>query len=302
MSHAHAIAPQQRPGTVTASALLTWIGAGFLVSIGLLLVIADVTEAEPLIWALTQTIGIDEGAPGGITLLTFGLVLLGIGVLLALLTAGAFTGSRAGLIALTIAAGLYVLLAFAALSYDYSSLTLLFGIVWVVSAAALFWFRRGWFAGSGTKGADAAQPPESEDDPRPSSPAAAGKRPGAVIAGAVMIWLAGAATLYFGVYVMWSDYTTYLSDNPTRFLLGLGLQLGLIIAAVGAVFLVLATTTFRGSMDTLVTLTALSVICGFVLLTPSLSSAGQTVGVILWLLTAVILLWSARAWYRSRGR
>lgn len=302
MSHAHAIAPQQRPGTVTAGALLTWIGAGLLVSIGLLLVIADVTEASRLTWALTAVLGIGESGPGAITLLTLGLVLLGVGVLLVLLAVAAFTGSRAGLIALTIAAGLYVLLALAALSYDYSSPVLLFGIIWVGSVAALFWYRRSWFAGGGQKGADVALPTESDDDRHPGGAAEPDPRPGGVIAGAAMMWLAGAATLYFGLWLMWSDYAAYLSADPEPFLLGLGLHLGLIIAAVGAVFLVLTTVTFRGSRDALVALTALSVICAFLLLTPSLSGAGQTVAAIMWLLAAVILLWSARAWYRRQGR
>lgn len=311
MSHPHLpVAPRQRPGTVTAGALLTWIGAGFLISIGLLLVIADITDAQPFTRAITEatSVGFGLSVPRDITMFTLGIVLLIVGGLLVLLTVAAFLGSRVALIGLAVAAGLYVLLTFVALCDDHAPLVMLFGILWVGAITALFWCRRCWFATRGRSGAGTA-PAVAPDDEGPGGAEPTGRRPGNVSTGAAMVWIAGATVLYFGVRLMWSDFAEYLAPDSTRFLLGLGLHLGLIIAAIGAALLVLAAVTFRGSRDALVALTAISFICTFLLLASILSpgpadTKAAYLLAVAWMVTAAILLWSrsAREWYRSQAR
>ena len=315
MFPSHSVAQRQRPGTVIAGALLTWIGAGLLVVIGLLLVIADVTQAQPFTQAVTEAIDAGAGVPGELTLLTLGLVLLVVAALLVLLAVAAFRRFRGALIALTGTAGLYLVLVVVALDQGYPSLALLFGVFWVAAATALFWSRRHWFrrhdptpSGQRDAGGDAPTAPGSHHAPAQGGSGTG--RPGNVSTGAVMVWLVGAAGVYTGLWTMWSDFAEYLKPDSTRFLLGLGLHLGLIIAAFGAVLLVLTTVTFRGSRDTLIALTGTAALGLFVLVLPILSagSPGQTIllklGITAWLVTAFILLWSraAREWYHSQGR
>ena len=312
---AHLPDQRPRPGTVTAGALLTWIGAGFLIVIGLLLAIAGVTRAQPFTRAITEAIDASAGVPGDLTMLTLGLVLLGVAALLALLAVAAFRRSRGGLIALTVAAGLYVVLVVVALDRGYPALALLFGVLWVAATTALFWSRRTWYrrhdpTPSGPGDASSAAPTalgfhETPDPARPGT-----GRPRNVSTGAAMVWLVGAAGVYSGIWVMWSDFAEYLEPDSTRFLLGLGLHLGVIVAAIGAVLLVLTTVTFRGSRDTLIALTAAAALGLFLLVLPILSagSPGQTIllklGVTAWLVAAFCLLWSraAREWYSGQGR
>ncbi len=311
MSHSPPpVSPRQRPGTVTAAALLTWISAGFLITMGLLLVIADRTGDQPFRRALTEAVGIGVSMPGDITLLTLGIVLLVVGAILALLTVAAFTRSRGGLIGLSIAAGLYLVLTFAAMNDDRTSPLLLFGVVWIAAITVLLWSRRGWFTTAGAR-TTAPTPVTTSRTTRGAGPTdPSHRRPTHVTTGAVMAGIAGAALLYFGGQMAWRGFAAFLHPDPATAFAGLGVHIGPMTAAIGAAVLVLTAVTLRGSRDTLVALTVTIAVSGLVLLTP-VPSAGVPaltivlkLGAIAWLLAAVVLLWSraARGWYRRQGR
>ena len=275
-------------GATLAGALLTWIAGGFGILAGLTLLIATSTNATALAEAITDTAGLGSTttavAPAAAVI-----VLIGLGLIpsaLAVLTA---IGSRVGLAVLTVAAAAYLLLVLVAFGNDHASLVMLFGVLWVGTATAMFWLGR------------RRQPSEHSGAP-------AG-RPWTVAAGAVLVWLAGTLVVVFGAKVAWEGLATLLED-PNPALAGLGLQLGIGVAAVGVMVLTLATTTFLGSLDSLAALSMLCLLLLLVLLSPlvsggsALGTAATTVVPLVWLGLAGGLLWSrsGQAFYRGRGR
>lgn len=131
-----------RPGTVTAGAILAWIGSAALVAYG---------AAQIIQVAVTDNRGVTAGMDGTVSLT--GAVVLVAGGLGLLLTTLAFRGSRGALIALTVLAVLCALAPLAAVVYllatTDATLPLptraLGGTVVAGTAIALFWSGRSWF-------------------------------------------------------------------------------------------------------------------------------------------------------------
>ena len=131
-----------RPGTVTAGAVLAWLGSAGLVAAG--------------VATMIRATGTDRGsvlaATNGAVSLTGAVVAIGGGIGL-LLTTLAFRGSRGALIALTTLAAICAAVPIAAVAYllvstdagpplPFSAVGV---ILWAVAAIGLFWSGRSWF-------------------------------------------------------------------------------------------------------------------------------------------------------------
>ena len=130
----------QRPGTVTAGAVLTFIGSGLLVLIGLLMMIFGAAGNQAFAEAFGEASGFATAA-----LVVFGIVLLVIGAIPLVLGIFAFKGSKGALIGLTVFGGLYVLLTLGSLFSGSSDASTLIPLLWVAGATALFWAGRAWY-------------------------------------------------------------------------------------------------------------------------------------------------------------
>ena len=131
-----------RPGTVTAGAILGWIGSALLVASGAATIIAASTMGSESVvgafsWAITLT--------GGIV--------IAAGLLGLLLTTLAFRGSRGSLIALTVLAVVCALVPIGATLYLLTSVETRItfpwraygATIWAAAVIALFWSGRSWF-------------------------------------------------------------------------------------------------------------------------------------------------------------
>lgn len=317
----------RRPGTVTAGALLTWCAGGFLTVFGAALLIAALADAARLAQALAQTTGLASTASTS-THRAVGAGLLVAGVLPSVLAIAAFRRSRAGLVALTVAAGVFAAAVIAlGLVREEATLSLLlsvFALVWVGLTTGLLRWRKDWYgrrppAPDGAGGPDqsdgAGGPDQSEGAGGPDQSEGARTRPAGsppvrprtVAAGAGLVWIAGGALLAVGARLTWSGFSALLDPDSTDLLPEFGAVLGLAIAALGVVLVVLAGTTFTGSQDTLVALTvvALTVLGIFVVAILSAEEPLTTALGVLgagWLVAATVLLWSrpSREWYQNQ--
>ena len=132
--------PQQRPGPVTAGAVMTFIGSGLLILIGLIVVIFGLAGSQAFAEAFGQGAGIATGA-----VMVVGFVLLVLGVIPFVLGLFAFRGSKGALIGLTIFGGIYVVLSLGSLFTDSGTGGALLPLIWVIAATALFWSGRSWY-------------------------------------------------------------------------------------------------------------------------------------------------------------
>src|SRR5699024_637121 len=130
--------PHQLPGASLAGALLTWLAGAFVALLGLALLIASSTGATELAGAIAAVTSVGGGVDDTAHPAAW-VVLLLAGAVPSAAAIAALRRSRAGLVALTILSGLYVVLVFVALGLDYASPALLFGLLWVGIATALFW-------------------------------------------------------------------------------------------------------------------------------------------------------------------
>lgn len=291
---------------MTAGALLTWIAGGFVALLGTTLLAATLTGNTGLAQALARTAGLSSTASAS-SYPVMAVLLIVAGVLPAALAVAAFHRSRAGLVGLTIAAGAYAVLAVLVvldLGQGLTSLLgALFGMCWVGLVIALFRRRKDWYT-------PARPAPETGPARAVTASATAPPRPGRLVGGAVLVWLAGAAVLLVGARLAWSGFTALQDPSSTAMLPTLSAGLGLAFGAVGVALLVLTSTTFAGSLDTLVALTVVGLIVLAVFLVATAAADNVGVTIILdvfgigWLTAAAVLLWSrsSRDWYASRGR
>lgn len=292
---------------MTAGALLTWIAGGFVALLGTTLLAATLTGNTGLAQALARTAGLSSTASAS-SYPVMAVLLIVAGVLPAALAVAAFHRSRAGLVGLTIAAGAYAVLAVLVvldLGQGLTSLLgALFGMCWVGLVIALFRRRKDWYTPAHPAGAS------TEQARAVTASATAPPRPGRLVGGAVLVWLAGAAVLLVGARLAWSGFTALQDPSSTAMLPTLSAGLGLAFGAVGVALLVLTSTTFAGSLDTLVALTVVGLIVLAVFLVATAAADNVGVTIILdvfgigWLTAAAVLLWSrsSRDWYASRGR
>ncbi|HIZ34879.1 MAG TPA: tetraspanin family protein [Candidatus Ruania gallistercoris] len=132
--------PQQRPGTVTAGAVMTFIGCGVMILLGLIIVIFALAGSQAFTEAFGEASGFATGA-----IAVVGIVLLVIGVIPFILGLFAFRGSKGALIGLTIFAGIYVLLSLGSVFTDSGTGGTLLPLIWVIAATALFWSGKSWY-------------------------------------------------------------------------------------------------------------------------------------------------------------
>src|SRR5699024_12339412 len=102
------------PGAPPAGALLTWLAGAFVALLGLGLLIAASTGATGLAGAIAAVASVGSGVDDTPYPAAW-VVLVLTGAVPAALAVPAVKGSRAGLVALTILGGLYVVLVFVAL-------------------------------------------------------------------------------------------------------------------------------------------------------------------------------------------
>lgn len=283
-------APHPLPGASLAGALLTWLAGAFVALLGLVLLIASSTGATGLAGAIAAVTSVGSGVDDTAHPAAW-VVLLLTGTVPAALAVPAVKGSRAGLVALTILGGLYVVLVFVVLSLDRAAPALLFGLLWVGIATALFWLGH------------------RRDGGRASSPAARTRRPAQVAGGAGLLGLAGVLGLVLGGRMVGSGLSASLHPDPARLFGAFDLHFGVIVAAVGAIVLVLAVTAFLGSMDMLVALTVVCALLALLTLSVAMSGADGAAGALVlvvaaWFGTGIALLWSrtGRHWYRRQRR
>ncbi|TDE89995.1 hypothetical protein EXU48_18910 [Occultella glacieicola] len=122
--------PPERPGTVKASAILSWIGGGLGVLFGLLIAILGGTIAN--------NPEVAEMLPGA------GGLVVGLGIVLLLWSAGVIVlaalmwrGKKGAAIGLAVMGGLYTLLSIVSVATGSSDAQLGLGVVWVIIASAL---------------------------------------------------------------------------------------------------------------------------------------------------------------------
>lgn len=299
----------RRPGTVTAGALLTWCAGGFLTVFGAALLIAALADAARLAQALAQTTGLASTASTS-THRAVGAGLLVAGVLPSVLAIAAFRRSRAGLVALTVAAGVFAAAVIAlGLVREEATLSLLlsvFALVWVGLTTGLLRWRKDWY-GRRPPAPDGAGGPDQSEGARTRPAGSPPVRPRTVAAGAGLVWIAGGALLAVGARLTWSGFSALLDPDSTDLLPEFGAVLGLAIAALGVVLVVLAGTTFTGSQDTLVALTVVALIVLGIFVVAILSAEEPlttALGVLGagWLVAATVLLWSrpSREWYQNQ--
>jgi len=280
----------QVPGATLAGALLTWLAGAFVALLGLALLIATSTGATGLAGAIAAVTSVGSGVDDTPYPAAW-VVLVLTGAVPSALAVPAVKGSRAGLVALTILGALYVVLVFVALGLDHASPALLFGLLWVGIATALFWLG------------------QHRDGGTASSPAASTRRPAQVAGGAGLLGLAGVLGVVLGGRMMGSGLSASLHPDPARVFGAFDLHFGVIVAAVGAIVLVLAVTAFLGSMDMLVALTVVCALLALLTLSVAMSGADGAAGALVlvvaaWFGTGIALLWSrtSRHWYRRQRR
>lgn len=132
--------PQQRPGTVTAGGVMTFIGTGLMIVLGLVVLIFALAGSQAFTEAFGEGAGVATGAVAVV-----GVVLLVIGIIPFLLGLFAFRGSKGALIGLTIFAGIYVLLTLGSVFTDTGTSGTLLPLIWIIAATALFWSGRSWY-------------------------------------------------------------------------------------------------------------------------------------------------------------
>lgn len=126
-------APPERPGTVLAAAIMTYIGSGLMILLGLLFLIGS------SIAGFRQ--GVAEGAgmvsvPAGV-LVVGGIFLAFIGTGLVVLAVFAQRGRNGARIALTVIGGVFLVMQL--LSMVTAGAQGVIGFVWICVAITLFW-------------------------------------------------------------------------------------------------------------------------------------------------------------------
>ena len=133
----------RRPGTVTASVVMTYIGAGLMVLVGLGFLITAASAGAAEQTAVQQALGAAVGLAGiGVFTLVVGAVL----IVLAVLTQRGRRGPRT---ALTVIGGIAVVLDVVQLATGKPQAVI--SLVWVVVAVGLLWSgqARSWFRQAG---------------------------------------------------------------------------------------------------------------------------------------------------------
>lgn len=129
----------RRPGTVTAAVVMTYIGAGLMVLVGLafLVTAASADAAEQA--AVQQALGAAVGLAG------IGVITLVVGVILIVLAVLTQRGRRGPRTALTVIGGIAVLLDVVQLATGKPQAAI--SLVWVAVAVGLLWAgqARSWF-------------------------------------------------------------------------------------------------------------------------------------------------------------
>ena len=130
--------PQRRPGTVTAGAILTWVGCALMIIMGIIVAVAGGSLD------LTEALGDMSGAATGI-MVGVGIFLVVAGAIPLVLGILAFKGSKGALIGLTVVGVIWVLLTLVSLFSDAGSGGNLIAVLWIAGATALFWSGRSWY-------------------------------------------------------------------------------------------------------------------------------------------------------------
>lgn len=128
----------RRPGTVTAGAILTWVGCGLMMILGLILAVAGGSLG------LSEAFGEMTGAATGI-MVGVGVFVVIAGLIPLLLSIFAFRGSKGSLIGLTVVGALWVLLLLFSLVNSDNPGGGIVSILWIGGATALFWAGRAWY-------------------------------------------------------------------------------------------------------------------------------------------------------------
>lgn len=125
--------PRQRPGRVLAGSIMTFVGAGLMVLLGLLLLVA--ASNEDFVAGFTTELGAGTLGSGFVT--GFGVFALLVGSAVIVLAAFALRGSNGARIALTVIGGLFILADLA--SIVLGSPRAIVGLIWIAVAITLFW-------------------------------------------------------------------------------------------------------------------------------------------------------------------
>lgn len=130
--------PPQRPGTVLAGAIMTYIGGGLLVVASLIVLLGVAADGDQFAAAFTQGTGFDAD-PGTVqaSAIGAGIGILVQGVLLIVAAAFAQHGSNGWRIALTVIGGLNALFNLAQLATG--AVIGLLALAYIAVAVTLFW-------------------------------------------------------------------------------------------------------------------------------------------------------------------